>query len=336
MKPQLLRLSKEPTQSFNVRQDLLPDINNKWHYHVEVELIHFNKGKGTQFVGDSIKRFQAGDVVLIGSEMPHISRFDDQYFESKNTLPVDIRVAHFQPDFLGDTFLNLPENKIIKELLEKAKRGIKVTGPARKIVAGLMEKMLHTDGLERMLILIQALHEITKSPGITLLSSIGFKLDFNESERVSNIYAYTFKHFKEKISLEEIAGIANVSPNSFCRFFKSKTGKTFSQFILELKVGHACKLLIENNYNIKQICYESGFNNFASFYKYFKAVTGKSPSTYQKDFLNKNKVVSMYNNEEILHYKEANANTLTSKILLSPYLGKILLPLKYKKLHENY
>ncbi|PRY53293.1 AraC-like DNA-binding protein [Arcticibacter pallidicorallinus] len=305
MKPQLLRLSKEPTQSFNVRQDVVPDVNNKWHYHVEVELIHFNKGKGTQFVGDSINRFQPGDVVLIGSEMPHISRFDDQYFEPANTLPVDIRVAHFQPNFFGEVFLNLPENKIIRELLEKAKRGIKITGQAKKTVATLMGKMLQTDGFERMLMLMEALHEIAKSPGIILLSSMGFKLDFKESERVSDIYAYTFKHFKEKISLEEIAQIANVSPNSFCRFFKSKTGKTFSQFILELKVGHACKLLIEDNYSIKQICYESGFNNSASFYKYFKTVTGNSPSAYQKEFLNKSKVVSLFTNDELLHLKKA-------------------------------
>jgi len=304
MKPQLLRLSKEPTQSFTIRQDVVPDVNNKWHYHPEVELIHFNKGKGTQFVGDSIKRFQAGDVVLIGSELPHISRFDEIYFEKSANMQVDIRVAHFNPTLWGETFLDLPENTLIKDVLEKAKRGIKVGGPARKIVAELMEKMLSLTGIERMLTLIQALHEIAKSPSNTILSSIGFKSDYKESERISDIYAYTFKHFKSKISLEEIAEIANVSPNSFCRFFKSKTGKTFSQFVLELKVGHACKLLIEDNLNVKQICYESGFNNFASFHKYFKMITGKSPSAYQKEFLNKNKVVSMYQNF-VPQYKEA-------------------------------
>ncbi len=304
MKPQLLRLSKEPTQSFIVRQDLAPDVNNKWHYHVEIELLHFNKGKGTQFVGDSIKRFQSGDVVLVGSELPHISRFDEVYFEKNTTSQVDIRVAHFHPNFWGETFLNLPESKIIKEVLEKAKRGIKVGGPAKKIVAELMEKMLQVDGLERILLLMQALHEIAKSPKNTILSSIGFKNDHEESERISDIYSYTFKNFKKKISLEEIAEIANVSPNSFCRFFKSKTGKTFSQFILELKVGHACKLLIEDNFTVKQICFESGFNNFASFHKYFKVITGKSPSAYQKEFLNKNKVIPMYY-QGIPQYKEA-------------------------------
>jgi len=304
MKPQLLRLSKEPTQSFTVRQDLVPDVNNKWHYHVEVELLHFKKGKGTQFVGDSIKRFQSGDIVLIGSELPHISRFDDIHFEKNTDHPVDTRVVHFHPNFWGDAFLNLPENKILKDVLEKAKRGIKLGSQARKVVAELMEKMLHVEGMERMLTLIQALHEIAKSSGNTVLSSIGFKNDYRESERISEIYSYTFKHFKKKISLEEIAEIANVSPNSFCRFFKQKTGKTFSQFILELKVGHACKLLIEDNFTVKQICYESGFNNFASFHKYFKMITGKSPSAYQKEFLNKNKVIPMYYNE-FPQYKEA-------------------------------
>ncbi|WP_207535283.1 AraC family transcriptional regulator [Desertivirga arenae] len=304
MKPQLLRLSKEPTQSFTVRRDLVPDVNNKWHYHAEIELIHFSKGKGTQFVGDSIKHFQSGDVVLIGSELPHLCRFDEIHFEKAATHPVDTRVVHFHPNFWGEPFTNLPENKILKDVLEKAKRGIKVGGQARKVVAELIEKMLQVDGLERMLLLIQALHEIAKSSGITVLSSIGFKSDYRESEKISDIYSYTFKHFKKKISLEEIAEIANVSPNSFCRFFKQKTGKTYSQFILELKVGHACKLLIEDNFTVKQICYESGFNNFASFHKYFKVITGKSPSAYQKEFLKKNKVIPMYYNE-LPQYKEA-------------------------------
>ena len=101
-------------------------------------------------------------------------------------------------------------------------------------------------------------------------------------ERVNIIYDYSLRHFRRAIQLEEIAAVANISPNSFCRFFKSRTRKTYSRFLLELRVGHACKLLIENNLNIKQICFESGFNNFTGFYKYLKLITGKSPLSYQK------------------------------------------------------
>ncbi|TZF84933.1 helix-turn-helix transcriptional regulator [Pedobacter sp. BS3] len=291
MKPQLLKVSTGPAQSFSVRQDLVPYINNHWHYHPEVELIHFNKGKGTQFVGDSIKRFQTGDVVLIGAQLPHFWRFDDNYFAHDSTCQADVRVAHFNENFWGDQFLNLPENKTIKAVLEKAKRGIKVNGSCKKTISVLLEKMLQAEGSERIVILIQALTELANSNQITILSSIGFRHDFEEAEkdRINDIYNYTLSNFKRKINLEEIAAVAKVSPNSFCRYFKSRTRKTFTQFLIEIKVGHACKLLIENKLSIKQLCYESGFNNFASFHKYFKIITGKSPLMYQKDFLNNKK-----------------------------------------------
>lgn len=291
MKPQLLKVSTGPSQSFSVRKDLLPYINNRWHYHPEVELIHFNKGKGTQFVGDSIKRFQSGDVVLIGTQLPHFWRFDDNYFVQDSSVQADVRVAHFNEHFWGEAFLNLPENKNIKAVLDRAKRGIKVNGNCKKVVSELLEQMLDAEGSERIVILIQALSEIANSSQITTLSSIGFRHDFEEAEkdRINDIYNYTLSNFKRKIHLEEIAAVANVSPNSFCRYFKSRTRKTFSQFLMEIKVGHACKLLIENKLSIKQLCYESGFNNFASFHKYFKIITGKSPLIYQKDFLHSKK-----------------------------------------------
>ncbi|HWJ29770.1 MAG TPA: helix-turn-helix domain-containing protein, partial [Flavisolibacter sp.] len=124
------------------------------------------------------------------------------------------------------------------------------------------------------------------SKELVTLSSIGFKTDYVEAEndRINAIHEYSLKHFKRKIQLEEIAEVANISPNSFCRYFKSRTRKTYSQFLIELRVGHACKLLIENNQSIKRLCYESGFNNFTSFHKYFKSITGKSPLMYQKEF----------------------------------------------------
>ena len=287
MKPQLLKVSTGPSQSFSVRQDLVPYVNNRWHYHSEVELIHFSKGWGTQFVGDSINCFQTGDVVLIGSQLPHFWRFDDVYFAQNSSKKADVRVAHFNESFWGAQFLNLPENKMIKAVLEKAKRGIKINGNSGKTVSLLLEKMLNSEGSERILILMQALIEIANSNQITTLSSIGFCHDFKEAEkdRINDIYDYTLSNFKRKIHLEEIAAIARVSPNSFCRYFKSRTRKTYSQFLIEIKVGNACKLLIDNKLCIKQVCYESGFNNFASFHKYFKIITEKSPLAYQKDFL---------------------------------------------------
>jgi AraC-like DNA-binding protein len=284
MRPQLLKVLRGPGHSFSIRQDLVPHVNNRWHYHKEVELIHFKKGEGTQFIGDNIKRFKAGDVVLVGSNLPHYWRFDDAYFEENPKVCADIRVVHFCEDFWGNNFLDLPENANIKAVLERAKRGFQITGKTRTAVAEILEDLLDADGPQRIILLIKALVIISGCKQLESLASIGFKHDFVEAEndRINNIY--TLKNFKRPIQLEEIASVANISPNSFCRYFKSRTRKTYSQFLIEIRVGHACKLLIESGLSIKQLCYESGFNNFTSFHKYFKLITGKSPLVYQKEF----------------------------------------------------
>jgi AraC-like DNA-binding protein len=289
MRPQLLKVPKGPRHSFSVRRDLVPHVNNRWHYHAEVELIHFKRGNGTQFIGDSIKRFKAGDVVLVGAHLPHYWRFDDVYFEEGSKQQADVRVAHFCENFWGNQFLDLPENVNIRLILEKARRGLQVNGKSRQRVSDLLEKLLESDGPSRIVYLLEALETIGNCKQVEALSSIGFKPDCSEgeSDRINAIYEYSLKNFKRKIKLEEIAAVANISPNSFCRFFKSRTRKTYSQFLIEIRVGHACKLLIENNYSIKQLCYESGFNNFTSFHKYFKVITGKSPLNYQHEFMAK-------------------------------------------------
>ena len=289
MRPQLLKVSKGPDRSFSVRRDLVPHVNNRWHYHSEVELIHFKKGEGTQFIGDSIKRFKPGDVVLVGPDLPHYWRFDEAYFEENASAKSDVRVAHFSEAFWGSSFLDLPENKTIKTVLGKAKRGIQVSGHAKLKVAELLEQLLRADGIQRIILLMEALSVIGCSTQLISLSSIGFQpAKVVESDRINSIYEYSIKNFKRKIHLEEIAEVANISPNSFCRYFKSRTRKTYSRFLIELRVGHACKLLIENTHCFKRLCYESGFNNFTSFHKYFKMITGKSPLAYQKEFTSGN------------------------------------------------
>ena len=182
MRPQLLKVSKGPDRSFSVRRDLVPHVNNRWHYHTEVELIHFKKGEGTQFIGDSIKRFKAGDVVLVGSNLPHYWRFDDTFFEENTKAQADIRVSHFNESFWGDQFLDLPENSNIRTILEKAKRGLQITGKTKQKVAELLEQLQIADGPQRIILLIEALSAIANCKSLVMLSSIGFKPDLVEVE----------------------------------------------------------------------------------------------------------------------------------------------------------
>jgi AraC-like DNA-binding protein len=287
MKPQLLKISKYPNESFSVRHDLMPSMNNKLHYHAEVELIYFNKGRGTQFIGDNISAFSPGDLLLVGANLPHYWRFDGDLSGEKGDHQADVRVAHFTENFFGEYFLNLPENKRLKEVLQKANRGIRIRGESAENVAGYLEEMGKAEGTDRLILLMQCLLAVSKCKDLELLSSLGYAHVQEDStdERIRCVYAYTYLNYKSRIPLDEIAAVARISPTSFCRYFKSLTHKTYSQFLTEIRVGKACKLLIDNALDIKQVCYESGFHNFASFHKSFKQITGKSPLSYQKQFM---------------------------------------------------
>lgn len=281
MKPQLLKVATNLIHSFSARRDVVADTNSHWHYHPEVELIYFEKGSGMQFIGDSIQSFKSGDVILVGSNVPHYWRFDAAGDEQAN---VDVKVLHFKEDFWGNGFLNLPENKELADVLQQAKQGIQVLGAARKHLAKLISQVVESSGSRKLINLMEALLAIHACKEKQLLVSMGFQYHFQASEkdRIHAIYEYSIANFKEKISLDTIAGIAGISPNSFCKYFKSRSKKTYSTFLNEIRVSHACKLLMDGQLNVKQICYESGFYNFASFHQYFKIITGKSPLQYQK------------------------------------------------------
>ena len=286
MKPQLLRVPIISEQSFSVRRDVVLHFYNRWHYHPEIELVHIEHGSGTQFVGDSIQHFQPGDVLLVGANLPHYWRCDQAYFENREGLLAQATVVHFRADFWGDTFLQLPENRPVVCLLERARQGIRLLGSTRERVKIRMAQLLIEQGTARLVSLIQILSLLAEAPDLPLLSSQNYPIHFDEADtdRINLIYAYSLAHFQRKISLNEIAAVAAMSPNSFCRYFKSRSRKSFSQFLLELRVQHACKLLIEARLSIAMVCNESGFNHFSGFNKYFKLITGKSPMQYQRTF----------------------------------------------------
>lgn len=287
MKPLHLKIANSADQSFSVRKDMIPNINNRWHYHTEIELICFHKGSGTQFVGDNIKRFVAGDIVLVGRDLPHYWRYDAAYLADESSLEPYSTVIHFFDNFLGERFLFLPEFKPVRNILEKAKRGILIKGRHAVGIAAQIEQIYQHSGPAKIIALLECLVSIAALPQVALLSSIGFKHDFKEieSERMNNIYNFALNNFKRKIQLEEISEVADLVPNSFCRYFKTRTGKTFSRFLIDIRIGYACKLILENKLDIKQVCYESGYNNFTCFHKNFKLITGKTPKLYQESHM---------------------------------------------------
>lgn len=288
MNPHLLKVMPAPNNSFSIRQDIVPYFYNRWHFHPEIELLHVQKGSGIQFMGDAIQQFKKDDVILVGSNLPHYWRCDDQYFKQNSQLKAQATVVHFKENFWGNTFLELPENKNIKNLLTQARRGMCITSQTKFFVIEKLQEMLYAQEAERIILLLTILNKIAGSKHFKLISTSGFDPNIEEkvTERINAVYTYSVLHFKEKITLKKIAEVSNISPNSFCRYFKLHTRKTYNFFLQELRIGYASKLLIENKLNITQIIFECGFNNATNFYKSFKRITGKTPFEYQKQFIN--------------------------------------------------
>src|SRR6202012_393273 len=274
--------------SFSVGEDILPFLYNHWHFHPELELTLIRKGKGIRLVGDSLEEFDDGDVILLGSNLPHMWRNDHAYFEKDSNLHIEAIAIHFKECFWGTGFFDLPEMKNIRELFDRAKQGIKIKGKTRELVQKKMEAILQVNGVKRIEYLLNMLEMIASSTSSSILASSGFTKTYNltNTDKINDIYDYTFNNFKNRITIKEIAEVVNLSPHSFCRYFKTRTLKTYWQFLSEIRVGYACKMLIENRLSIGQICYESGFNNLSNFNRCFKTTTGKTPLQYFKEYAN--------------------------------------------------
>lgn len=284
MKAQLLHLNSNLEYSFSARRDNTPQYHNRWHYHEELELIYFAKGSGTQFIGDSVRRFESGDITLVGSNLPHYWLFDEMYLQEDALEPADIRVLHFKENFWGNEFINLPENKNIKDLMCLSKRGISLSEASRSKSAELIDRILNAANTLRIIHLLAILLCISEEEQPDLLTSPTFSIQLQDPDanRMQIAMQYIGENYRDQIRLEELASLTGMTPNSFCRYFKSQIGKTLFQFLIEMRVKTACNLLLENKHTVKQICFEAGFQNFSSFHKYFKNLTGTTPLNFQR------------------------------------------------------
>lgn len=280
MKPLFLKI--ESSNVYTIREQLVSYVNSRYYYHPQIELVYSEKSDGMCIIGDKVQIVKEGDIFMLGENLPHLFRNDEKYTDKK--LKVRVIVLHFLPDFGGKDFLELPDMRNIKLLLKKAERGIQVEGKTRTEVGKIMRQMLTEKGPGKMILLLQALTLISNSRETKMILPIGFQPQINEQneDRINDVYSFTMQHFNQKIHTKQIASVAHLSEHSFCRYFKSKTGKTYTNFLHEIRIKHACKLLIESKLSISQIINECGFVNYANFFRYFKMLTGKTPAEYQK------------------------------------------------------
>lgn len=285
MKLYLLDRSDLLNKSISVHYNNYPHFLKVWHYHEQLELVVILKSTGTRFVGDNIEKFNEGEIILLGKNVPHMWLNDKIYFTKDSNLKAEAVAVHFREDCFGEKFFKLPEMAHITSLFERAKRGLKFTGKTIDIISKV-RKLADLDDFERVLGLIRILDQLAKDKNYVQLSSSGFLNAFlkPENKSLDKVYSYIFNNFKNEVTLNDVAEIAHMNPSAFSRFFKKGSRKTFSRYLNEIRVGYACKLLLEQKYNITDICYESGFNNLSNFNRQFKSITKYSPTEYLKDY----------------------------------------------------
>ena len=284
MKPLLEKSIDSLNQSFLVKKLHEPFFDPNWHFHPHYQLFTVIKGTGTRFIGDDIRHFEEGDTVFLGPNMPHLWRSDRNYFEKESQLQTEGIVVYFKEDFLGNDFFEKPEMFDIKSFLKNSERGLDLTGTLGTEMVNDLKELLGLTGFEGISKLMNILHKLSITNDYQYISSSNYTNThkISETERMRIVHEYVLKHFKENINLSTVASLSNMTEAAFCRYFKSRTNKTFSDFVKEIRIGNACKILQDENKSISQTCYESGYNTVSNFNNQFKSLKGVSPLQYQK------------------------------------------------------
>jgi AraC-like DNA-binding protein len=234
-----------------------------------------------------MQSFKEGDMVFTGPNLPHLWRSDNSYFDSKNGLETHGIVIYFPDDFLGNSVFAMDEFEEIAQVLQKSERGIEINGKTNQAIRLMMQELLYMKGGQSIIQLLQILNKMVDSADCQPITQAGY-INLNkesETDRMGQVYEFVMKNFKEKITLEEVSEIANLSVSAFSRYFKTRVNKSFSDFLSEVRISHACKLLHEAEMNISEISFECGFFTLSNFNKQFKERTGKTPLAYKKDYL---------------------------------------------------
>lgn len=264
----------------------MPHFTYPWHFHPEYELLYVIEGSGTSFVADSIEEFQSGDLAFIGSNLPHFWRSDEKYLNSNGALKIKYIVIQFPVDFLKDEIAKYPEYNLIGELIDRAAQGIRFSIDFTKKISRKIIKISKLSGFERIIALQELLQILAKSKDYKLLAGELYQTDnyHFKSFRLNKVIQFLSTNYQQKIVLAKVADISNLHPAAFCRFFKEKTGKSLSEYVNDLRISYACRLILEGKLSISQISFESGFNNLSNFNRTFKKNTGFTPTRYFEKF----------------------------------------------------
>ncbi|MCO4291954.1 AraC family transcriptional regulator [Solitalea sp. MAHUQ-68] len=275
------KIPKTEKDSFLLQEDHVSHFYDKLHQHSEVQLTLMLKSEGTLIAGDFIGSFYVDDLYLIGSNLPHVFKNEDRFYQNGKTEAHMISVF-FDKESFGKDFLLLPETAGIRSFIYGLTNCYKITGETAERIKQKMLQLFKLEGFDRMLHLLSIINLMATSTEIVKLSNFkaSKSYDASEGKRMNDILTFSIKQFHRKITIEEIAQVANMTPEAFCRYFKVCTRKTYLNFLNEIRITNACKLLINKDLTIAEISANSGFNNLSNFNRIFKKVTGLTPSLY--------------------------------------------------------
>lgn len=267
--------SVKGASSFHAYRFQVPFFEFKWHYHPEYELTYIVKGSGYRIVGNSYEQYSDGDLVLLGSNLPHT-------WTSKpdNTFASEAIVIQFSSEFITP-FLVLHESNQIKQLLEHSDRGLRIAVD-EMLVSNIME-LPKIQGMDRVLKLIWILEEITKRQCDYIAPNTFHNVVSKKNEfRINKACTFLQNNFNQKISLKQVADLIYLTESNFCKFFKKATGKTYSDYLNELRINEACRMLVQTEQTINEISYACGFETLSYFNRVFLFKKAITPSTFRK------------------------------------------------------
>ena len=257
-----------------------------WHFHSEYEIIYVSESTGTQFVGNSIESYQAGDVLLIGSNLPHYLKSDEIYHSANAPSKVRGTIIQFEKEFMQHAVNFYPQFMRIKKLLEESRMGVFFPAGCSQKLIELLNLIPVEKGMNQITSFLQLLKVMSEIKQRKTISKPDFEYNTeHNASRVDKVISFINKNYTRQITLDEIASFASMNATAFCRFFKKETGKTFTKYIFDMRIGYACKLLLMNEMSISQIGGVCGFETISHFNKIFRKVSGYSPTEYRKTML---------------------------------------------------
>lgn len=254
------------------------------HVHPEIELVYIRESHGKRIVGNLIESFEPGDMVLIGPSLPHIWINDDCFVNGQTNKRARAIVVYFHPCLFDSGLFSLPEARNIRQLLLQSKSGIFIQHNTRQIIASRMESLLEKKGFDKVMGLLEILHLLSQSTDLVHINSEELLNHENKAEkdRLCDVYRYVNDNFRSDIQLKDVAGLTNLTPQSFCRLFKKRNKIHFVEYLNQVRISNACKLLLNSDWTISEIAYNCGYKTISNFNKLFKETTGHSPKKYRE------------------------------------------------------